>query len=723
MKPLFKSLAHYLRPYWVSVAFIFFAISAQMTFRLAMPFGFQLTFDHVIPRRDWSFFIQILSVLGAGWLIQAGLALVQDARAAKVGIAAVNNLRRDMFDHLQRLPIDTLARGRSGDLMSRFSVDLLAIESAATHSVYVFFFSCVNVLASLALLVYFEWRLALMALAGLLLGAMAPKRLSGRAERKSYERKSQEGGLSAFVQETLGTVDMIHAFNLWPSKQEEFDRKLKAFEAKARASYFLSVFVGRLGGQSAALLQVLILALGGFLVIEGSLTMGALVGFLALLQNMVAGASHLAGVLPDLIQASGAMRRVREFFREVETTGQEEAEGVLPRLAESLCFEDVGFGYGDGNLVLDRLRFSIQRGESVAVVGPSGSGKSTLLKLLLRFYEPREGAIRWDGADVRHFSKASLRKQMSIVPQDSVLFDASLRENIRMGRLDASDAEIISASKNAELHDYIRQLPQGYDTRVGERGSRLSGGQRQRVAIARALLRDPALLILDEATSALDPATERAVHETLMNVSRDRTLVSVTHRLNTVTKMDRILVMQQGRLVQQGPHDSLVNQDGAYADLWRKQTGFTISDDGFRAECAPHRLKLIPLFEKLESEELKHLSGLLVSEFFPQNRLVFMKGDPGDKFYMIVNGQVAITDIEMENGQTASAILESGDFFGEMALLDETVRNASANTLMPTLFLSLTQHEFQNLLTEVPRLRDSIEDVVRERRAYPLLER
>lgn len=711
-------MARYMRPYWLSVSFIFFAIAVQMGFKLALPFGFQLTFDRALPQRDLVFLLQVIGGLCLWWVIQAILAVAQDVRAAKTGIAVVNDLRMMMFRKFQNLPNDYFSNKTSGDTLARFSVDLAALEHAAIEAIYVFFFSCFNVLASLLLLFYIDWRLAALTLAGLVLSAIGPKRLSPRAEKKSLARKNQEGELNGFVQELLTTLEVIHAFNLWEFMKSKFGGQLKTFEDKAMQSHTVSAVMRRMGGQSAALLQVMILLVGGFLVIDGDLTMGILVGFLALLQNMVSGTSHLANVIPPIIQATGAMRRVEEFLSEPGEKPGEDRDRVLPRLKGNFAFDHVDFGYLKNECVLNRLSFSIEKGQSVAIVGPSGSGKSTLLKLLLRFYDPSGGRLLWDGHDVRDFSKASLRQQVSVVPQDSVLFDTSIRENIRMGWLEADEAQMMAAAKSAELHETIALLPEGYETRAGERGLHLSGGQRQRVAIARAILRDPALLVLDEATSALDPMTERLVNDTLMKISRGRTLVSVTHRLNTVVKMDRILVMQGGRVVQQGTHDELAGQEGLYAQLWRKQSGFTISDDGFRAECSPHRLKLIPLFERLELERLKHISELLVSQFFPKDHLVFEKGTPGDKFYIIVNGQVELSGLESGEAAFEQMVLDSGDFFGELALLDKVSRSATVKTIMPTLFLTLDQYEFSRLLKDNPNLQALIEEVAQARRAH-----
>ena len=716
MKLLLTSMMGILRPYWISVVFVFFAIAVQMSFRLAMPFGYQLAFDDAIPARNGQYLWQIVGVLAAWWLIQSALSVAQDARAAAIGVAAINDLRARMYRGLMQLPMDGGAKNRSGDLVSRFTSDLTSLETTAVNGIYVFYFSCFNALASLVLLCFFEWRLAMLTLAGLILSTIAPRYLTGKAEQQSYQRKNDEGELSGFVQETLGTIDVVHAFNLKTAKTREFETKLKAFKAKATSAHFLSAMVGRLGGQSASLLQVLILAFGAFFVISGDMTLGTLVGFLALLQNMMAAMSHLSGVLPSLLQATGANRRVQEFLSEVEESTSSEAGQQLPRLRETFSFQEVSFAYGRGPWVLNRLSFAIGFGQSVAIVGPNGSGKSTLLKLLLRFYEPGKGALHWDGEDVRHYSRESLRDQVSIVPQEPVLFSESLRENIRMGRLDASDEDIIAAAKQAELHDFIRSLPKGYDTPAGEWGHHLSGGLRQRVAIARAILRDPVLLILDEATSALDPLTAKAIQKTLQKVARNRTLLSVTHHLETVTKMDQIIVMQHGRVAQQGTHQFLLDQRGPYADLWRKQSGFTLSGDGSRAECEPDRLKLVPLFQDLDLPRLKKISQSLFSEYVHKDRPLFRRGDAGDKFYIIVRGQVAISQIEGEPNPEAMTVLESGDFFGELALLDGTSRNASATTLTPSLLLTLSKHDFQTLMAEIPELQQAIEQVARERR-------
>lgn len=711
-----RSMAVYLRPYRLMVGVIFFAIAVQMLFRLALPFSFQITVDQAIPNADLLLFEKIIAALLIFWLLQTLLSVVQDVFSARAGLAAGNDIRKTMFNQLRILPVDYFSQHQTGDLLSRFSVDLAAIEQAAVRSLYVFLFSCLNVIGSLLLLFIIEWRLAAFTLAGMVFSALVPKRFSKGAQEKSFVRKEEEGRLNSFVQETLGTFDIIHAFNLWPSQTEKFAQQLGRFKRTAEKAYLLYAVVGRLGSQSAAFIQVLILALGGFMVLKGWTTLGTLFAFLALLQNLVAGTSHLAGVLPEMMQASGAMRRVQQFLFDTAVDHGEESKPALPRLHKAIAFDGVGFRYRKNETIFRGLDFVIEKGRSVAIVGPSGSGKSSILKLFLRYYDPQGGSIFWDGVNVVEYSKESLRDQVSIVHQDTVLFDTSIAENIRMGRLGATEGEVIAAAKAAELHDLILKMPDGYETKVGERGNRLSGGQRQRVAIARAILRDPALLILDEATSALDPITEKAVNDTLMRIAQDRTMISVTHRLHTITEMDWIMVMDGGYVVEQGRHEDLLEACGLYERLWRKQNGFTFSEDGLMAEITPERLKLIPLFENLEQEALLKVSQQLVSEYLPEHRLLFSKGDRGDRLYILVNGHVAVSDLEGHADDEEPLLLDSGDFFGEVALLDKSPRNATITTVTPCLFLTLTQRRLADLMAAIPALQAAIIKSANKRR-------
>jgi ATP-binding cassette, subfamily B, bacterial len=369
------------------------------------------------------------------------------------------------------------------------------------------------------------------------------------------------------------------------------------------------------------------------------------------------------------------------------------------------------FSYGGGQLNLDHVTFRIPAGSSVAFVGSSGSGKSTVLNLVMRFYDPHGGSVKLGGRELRGISLESLRASFGVVFQDNFLFNTTLRENIRVGKPAATEAEVQGAARAAEIHDFIVSLPRGYDTMVGERGGRLSGGERQRIAIARAILRDPSILILDEATSALDPATEAALNATLARVARGRTVVSVTHRLQSVTDASRIFVLDHGRLVEEGTHAELLEHRGAYRKLWEKQGGFEVSEHGDSAQAAASRLQAFPILERLEPRFLEELSASLVTERHPEGRLVIQQGDPGDKFYILVRGTVEVLKAGPDGAEQRVRVLEDGDFFGEIALLKDTPRTATVRTLSQCVFLTLQREQFKSLISRAPHLRATFEEM------------
>jgi ATP-binding cassette subfamily B protein len=332
-----------------------------------------------------------------------------------------------------------------------------------------------------------------------------------------------------------------------------------------------------------------------------------------------------------------------------------------------------------------------------------------VLSLLLRFYDPSDGTVLFDGRDIRAATQASLRAQMAVVFQENVLFNTTIRENIRVGRPEATDAEVEAAARAAEIHDFIAGLPGGYETLTGERGGRLSGGQRQRIAIARAMLREPAVLLLDEATSALDPAAEAAVNATIARLARGRTVIAVTHRLASVTDADQIFVMAEGRVVEQGRHEALLHQGGEYARLWRKQSGFALEAHGESAQVEAARLRSVRPLAGLEDAVLAELTPRFVTEQFPPGRVVVREGDPGDRFYIIVRGAVEVVKSDgEETAERRLAVLEDGDYFGEIALLTSRSRTATVRALRHCTCLSLSRGHFHDMVKRFPTLRAEI---------------
>jgi ATP-binding cassette subfamily B protein len=479
--------------------------------------------------------------------------------------------------------------------------------------------------------------------------------------------------------------------------------------------------VGRATTFGSALGQLLVFATGSVLVFRGELSVGTFVGFIGLLLNVGEGVRWLGFGLPPFLQAAGPMQRIDELLAEsLEPADQPDA--VAPReLHGDLTLEHVFFDYVDHTQpVLRDVTLRIAQGQHVAIVGASGSGKSTALGLLMRARDPSSGSVALGGYDLRALQRESLLRRLGIVFQESFLFAGSVRENIRLGRSTASDDEVEQAAELAQLHQAVQRLPDGYDTEVGERGGALSGGQRQRVALARAMLRDPAVLLLDEPTSALDPATEADFMMTLGRAAAGRTVVMVTHRLQTILDADEIFVLDQGRLVQQGTHAELLEQpDGPYAHMWASQSGFTVSHDGLHAEVSAERLRLIPLFAELSDATLARLAHDFAAEHVAPDRVLVRQGDPGDRFYLIARGTVEILRVDADGTQRVLNVLRDGDYFGELALLERGVRTASVRSRTACVVLSLGSQQFERLLADESTIRESIQRIALGRLPKP----
>ncbi len=561
-----------LRPYWIQSALIGLTLIVQVGFYLFLPFAYQVIFDRVIQSGNTRL-LMIIGMALAGTFVLATLSdLLQGYLTGVLGTRVTNDFRSKMFNHLHRLSAGFYARAQTGDILSRFANDLNAVDKVVTHSLYQIIGQALLLILSTALLFFFEWRLALITLIALPIAALGPELLGGKATRAAYERKREEARLSNLIQESIQAHKVVRAFGLHQSLMQRFQAKLNILYERSVSANLLSAYVAKSSNLGVLFVQLLAFVIGAYLAIEGYLTVGTLVGFLVLLLNVGDAAYQLTNLFPDVIQATGGYQRIEELLNEPFEVKDVESPLVLPRLSREICFKNVSFSYTGGETNLDEVSFTIPAGKSVGFIGRSGSGKSTVLNLLTRFYDSGQGAIEIDGYDLKQVSQASLRSQIGPVFQDTFLFNTTIRENIRQGQLDATDAAVEEVAQTAEIHDFIIGLPKGYDTMVGEAGGRLSGGQRQRIAIARAILRNPSILVLDEATSALDPGTEAAINATLEKLAQDRTIISVTHRLSSVVNMDCIFVLDEGKLIEQGTHRELLNLKGSYSQIWQEFT-------------------------------------------------------------------------------------------------------------------------------------------------------
>lgn len=707
---LLRILLGYVRPYTSRAVLLLVTLLVEGAFNTLLALSLKFLIDYAIGPHDAKVMGLILGGLCLGFLLTAASQVVRDYLYAWLGSHVLNDIRQEMFRHFQRLSLGFYARSQMGDLLSRFSSDLAAIENAVVLGVPGALLCVINIIFSTCVLFAIDWRLALGAMVGLPFCVIGPRLLGPRALKAGYRLRGEQAALTNVIQENLGAQQIVKAFSLKESALADFEERAARVARLATRFNFLSYLTERSPNIGMLMFNVLLISGGSYLAYQGSLSVGSLVSFHALFIMVSSSVMGLTAVTPTLLQATGGMRRVRELLDERPAVVEPPDARPLPQLSSGIRFENVTFGYTPGQTNLDGVSMSLPSGARVAFVGHSGCGKSTNLNLIMRFYDPQAGRVTFDGIDLRHAALDSLYDQVGIVFQESFLFNLSIRENIRLGKSGATDAEVEEAARAAELHDIILRMSEGYETVVGERGGRLSGGQRQRVAIARALIRDPSLIILDEATSALDPGTEAAVNDTLERVSAGRTVVSVTHRLKSVVDFDRIFVFKEGRLVEQGSHESLLREAGVYAGMWRRQTGTSVSATGDLRVTDVGILREVPLFAELDESYLRDISEMFITERVPAGRTVIAEGDEGDRFYIIIRGMVAVTAAAEGGGVHRLATLDDGDYFGEIALLADVPTTASVVTLTPGVFIILLREQLLKLMHQHPGLGSQVRE-------------
>lgn len=550
----------------------------ESTLESATRFSFQFLIDEAVLPHRLDRLTGLLALLGVAAVLLTVLVVAADYLWAKLGAAIVNDLRGDMYRHVQSLSIDFFGRRRSGDVLSCFIGDVDAIELCLVTVVPYAVLGITGILFSGSLLLSIHWKLAIGVMAGVAACFLLPHLFVQKADRAALEMRRQEGRLSSVVQETLQSQLLIKVFGLERELAARFfleTRRLVDIQVRAN---FLAYLVQRIPNLSFFVLSLLIFGASAAAAFEEQLSLGEIVAFQVLVLGLSGAIGNLTWLTPLIVEARAGLRRVEEILAERPQVAEQPDALVLAPFHDRISFDHVSFTYPDASAEDDAqpretvvdLSLEIRAGEFVVIVGPSGSGKSSLLNLLVRLYDPTSGRILFDGLDLREVQVDSLREQIGYVSQDALLFDLTLRDNVAMGKLGASEAEIRAALEAAEVLELAESLPQGLDTRLGERGARLSGGERQRIALARAVVRQPRILLLDEPTSALDEPTIASLLQTLTRLARQRsiTVIAVTHRLHIGPLATRVVVVRDGRVEAVGRHERLLEESGFYAQAW-----------------------------------------------------------------------------------------------------------------------------------------------------------
>ena len=592
IRAFYRVFGPYLKPYSTQIALAYAALAASIVMALARPWPLKLILDSVILGKarlsesvpllpevidSWDKYL-LLTLLAISLvvivLIESTFGYLQKVCFSAAGHSAMTDVMEHVFTHLQMLPRSS-GQTRTGDVIMRVTSDIKTLRDLLVNHVQKLGSYGLTFISTLAVMFWMNWQLTLLGLIVVPFIWLASYFFSVNIRAATKQKRKKEGAVASIVQETLTSMTVIQAF-----AQEEAERR--RFQTEARQSLDASIESAKLGGAFTRTIRVLntigtalVVWLGASRVLEGRMSPGDLVVFAAYITELYTPIQNISELAVQFMESLVSGERVLDLMQTAPRIRDSRGAVSAPPFRGEIRFENVVFGYGHDSDVLKGLSFHIAPGQTVALVGGSGAGKSTVINLLLRFFDPRSGRILIDGADLRKFRLKSVRSQIAVVLQEPVLFRRTIRENIAYGKQHAGQREIEAAAKAAHAHEFIMELPDGYDTVLDEGGANLSGGQRQRITIARAFLRDAPILVLDEPTSGLDAITEAQFSETLDELSCGKTTLIIAHRFTTIEKAERVLVLDEGRIVQEGRHADLLATPGTYRELYEAplQTG------------------------------------------------------------------------------------------------------------------------------------------------------
>ena len=564
----FRKILKYARPYAKSIVFAFICLILTSLVNLVLPLIVRNMINAVVVLKN----SEVLDGLAWDLIIIIGLqavfAVTHNYIFGFVGHRMTTDFRIEFFSHIQSLSLRFFQERRVGEILSRMSNDISVIENALVTIPVALLRQSITLLGAMTIILYLNWKLT-----GLILLILPPlmifARFFGRRLKLfSAELQDQLAQAVVVLEEVISSIKIVKSFIREPYERERFQGKIETAFDRAVDKLKVSSFFGPFILGLTFLVSALLIWYGGYQVMQGATTPGELAAFFLYALIIAGPIGTFIRLYTQVQEASGAINRVYEILDTKPLIQNLDNPVSIGKLEGRIQFDNVAFGYRDAAEVIHDVSLDILPGQTAALVGPSGAGKSTLIKLLFRFFDPSNGAIRLDGHDIRTLDRESFLSQIALVPQEMLLFGGTVKENILYGKLDATDAELKEAAQKANAHDFIVGMKKGYDTVVGEKGAKLSGGERQRLAIARAILKDPKILVLDEATSSLDNRSESLIQNALEALMADRTTFIIAHRLSTIHKADQIIVLDKGSIVEAGQHEDLMSHKGLYHDLY-----------------------------------------------------------------------------------------------------------------------------------------------------------
>ncbi|MBP1157407.1 MULTISPECIES: ABC transporter ATP-binding protein [unclassified Paenibacillus] len=578
-KPFAKHGLRTLRNIWTYLSvhrrflvLIFMMVIISSLLGLLGPYLLGVTIDTYMGTEQNQGLFTLMMILGGVYLLHSISTWLQNYWMIGVAQQTVYAMRSDLFRHLHKLPVSFFAKRQHGEVMSRLTNDIDNVSQTLNSSFIQLVSSVLTFIGMIGLMIWLSMPLTLITLSMIPIMVLGMKWITARTGKYFKEQQRNMGELNGFVEEALSGQSVVKAFSREENMISEFNAKAEKLKAAGYWAQTYSGFITKLMNVLNNLSFAVIAGAGGVLALHDMVSIGVIVTFAEYSRQFTRPLNDLANQWNTFLSAVAGAERVFEVLEEDEEEKDEKKAISLSGLRGDIEFADVSFSYNQETQTLKGMDFHISSGETVALVGPTGAGKSTVVQLLTRFYDADHGQIFIDGYDIRNIKRASLRGHMGFVLQDAFLFQGTIRDNIRYGRLEATDQEVEQAAKLANAHSFIMKLPERYDTAVHHDGSGISQGQKQLLSIARAVLADPSILILDEATSSIDTITEIKIQEALSRLMKGRTNVVIAHRLNTIQKADQILVIDEGRLIERGTHGSLLKEKGYYYGLFHSQS-------------------------------------------------------------------------------------------------------------------------------------------------------